>query len=127
MLMNTFTSLPIAASGALVAWTIVAVLTFLLIGVPLVLLIVLTLASDDDAIDRAVHDMEQFGKLNERAHAYAWGKDVYGVLEKPLVLAPLTSANRTSASAAGEAPPAPVKRASARARSVPSTAAARQG
>ena len=87
----TLTTLPVAASGTVAGWVFTAVLTFLLIGLPLLYLLALTLATDDDAIDRAVRDQVQYGRLKERADAYAFGKDIYGVLDKPLVLEPLAA------------------------------------
>jgi hypothetical protein len=101
-LLNDFTSLlVIADSGVVVGWTITALLALLLIGLPTLYLLVASLATDDDAFDRRVRDVEHYRKLSEKAHAYAWGKDVYNVLEEPLALSPLADTN------AAPAPPEP--------------------
>jgi hypothetical protein len=97
MSVNAFTSLVIADSGAVVGWTITAALAFLLIGLPALYLLVLTLTDDDDAFDRRVRDIEQYVELSRRAHAYAWGKDVYNVLEKPPAATPRAAADAVSA------------------------------
>jgi sensor domain CHASE-containing protein len=81
MLLNAFTSPLIADSGAITGWTITAVLTFFLIGLPTLYLLVLTLAEDDNAFDRRVRDIEQYLKLSQIAHAYASSKDVHEVLD----------------------------------------------
>ena len=90
----TLMTLPVAASGTVAGWVLTAALTFLLIGLPLIYLLLLTFATDDDAIDRAVRDQVQYTRLKERSDAYAFGKDVYGVLDKPLVLEPLRRPSR---------------------------------
>jgi hypothetical protein len=81
MSMNAVT-LVIANSGAVVGWTITAVLTFLLIGVPVLYLFVLTLADDDDAFDRRVRDIELYVEFRNRAQGYARSKNDYNDLEK---------------------------------------------
>jgi hypothetical protein len=76
-------------SVTIIGLTTVAVLTFLLIGLPALYLLALIVADDDDAFDRRVRDIEQSVKLGQRLHAYESGKDVYAVLEEPLTMAPL--------------------------------------
>jgi hypothetical protein len=73
----------IAYSGAAAGWTITALLTFLLIGPPVLYALALTFASDPDAIDRAVHDVERRLEATNRAFGHAREKDVYDVLEQP--------------------------------------------
>jgi hypothetical protein len=127
MSLNALTSLVIADSGALVGWTITAVVAFLLIGLPALYLLVLTLADDDDAFDRRVRDIEQYVELSRRAHAYAWGKDVYNALEKPPGVAPLAAADAVAAPRLTNAPAAPVRRVPRRARPTPGAAAGHDG
>jgi hypothetical protein len=89
MLMTAFMSLLMADSVTIVGLTTVAVLAFLLIGLPALYLLALILGDDDTAFDRRVRDIEQSVRLGQRLHAYESGQDVYSVLEKPLSLAPL--------------------------------------
>jgi hypothetical protein len=89
MTMTALATLPIADSAAFAGWTIVAVLTFLLIGLPTIALLALTLSTSDEEMERQYRNIAQYIELKERADAYAAGKDVYGVLDKTLVLTPL--------------------------------------
>jgi hypothetical protein len=89
MLMTAFMSLLMADSVTIVGLTTVAVLAFLLIGLPALYLLALILGDDDTAFDRRVRDIEQSVRLGQRLHAYESGKDVYSVLEEPLSLVPL--------------------------------------
>jgi hypothetical protein len=91
--MNAFSALLLADSATVVGWTIVAVLTFLLIGLPTILLLVITLATSDEEIERTQRNIVQYNELKKRADVYASGKDIYGILETPLVLAPLAVAD----------------------------------
>ena len=105
--MSFLSALPVAASGMAAGWVIAGGLTFLLIALPLLYLIGLLLATDDDVIDRAVRDQVQYSRLKERADAYAFGKDVYGVLDGPLVLEPLAATAVAAAPGVETAPAAP--------------------
>jgi hypothetical protein len=69
MLVNALTSPLIADSGAIAVWTITALLTCFLIGLPALYLLVLILADDDNGFDRRVREIEQYLKATERAHA----------------------------------------------------------
>jgi hypothetical protein len=73
----------IADSGGAASWTITALLTFLLIGPPVLYALALTFASDPDAIDRAVHDVERRLEVTNRAFGHARENDVYDALEQP--------------------------------------------
>jgi hypothetical protein len=101
--MTIIMTLPVASSGAVAGWTITAVLTLLLIGLPLFYLLALTFAIDEEAFDRAVGDQVRYVELKSRADAYAYGKDIYGVFA--------TSPEPASAPAVA-APPAPTDAAS---------------
>jgi hypothetical protein len=102
--MTIIMTLPVASSGAVAGWTITAVLTLLLIGMPLFYLLALTFAIDEEAFDRNVRDQVRYVELKARADAYAYGKDIYGVL------AP--SPESASAPAAAAPQPAPTDAAS---------------
>jgi hypothetical protein len=91
--MNAFSALLIADSATVAGWTIVAVLTFLVIGLPTILLLVVTLATSDEEAERTYRNIAQYVELKERADVYATGKDIYGILETPLVPAPLAVAD----------------------------------
>jgi hypothetical protein len=66
---GTLTLLPLADGLGVVGWSVIAILTFLLIGLPTLYAFVLTLAADDRAFDRSVREIEQFVKARARAQA----------------------------------------------------------
>jgi hypothetical protein len=68
MLTAAFASLLMVDSVTIIGLTTVAVLTFLLIGLPALYLLALIVADDDDAFDRRVRDIEQSVKLGQRLH-----------------------------------------------------------
>jgi hypothetical protein len=95
--MTIIMTLPVASSGAVAGWTITAVLTLLLIGLPLFYLLALTFAIDEEAFDRAVGDQVRYVELKSRADACAYGKDIYGVFAtspEPASAPPLPSRRR---------------------------------
>jgi hypothetical protein len=75
------TTFPVASSPGAAGWTIAAVLTLLLILPLLFYLLGLILSSDEAAFDRAVGNEVRYVELKARADAYAYGSDIYGVLE----------------------------------------------
>jgi hypothetical protein len=77
-------------NASIIDWTIPAVLTFLVIGLPTLYLLVLSL-TDDEAFDGRVRDFEPNMKPGKRAQAYASGKDVDDLFGEPLVLSPLAA------------------------------------
>jgi type IV secretory pathway VirB3-like protein len=60
------------ASGELIAWTIMGVLAFPLIGLPVLYGLYLTFAADPRSFERSVRDVEQFTAVNARTGAYLW-------------------------------------------------------
>jgi hypothetical protein len=99
MLIDTLSTVVLADTDLIVAWTISIVLTFLLIVGPALYFAVLTLSMDDTTFDRIVSDMEEHTRLKRRAQVYSAGKDVFGVLEQPDALRPRqqTTAPRAAA------------------------------
>jgi hypothetical protein len=96
---SSFTFIPIG-DGAAVGWAITLVLAFLLIGLPTIYLLVMILASDDDAFDRSVSDIEERVEVMRRAQGYAWGRDAHAGVEqaaagrRPAVVAEATISSR---------------------------------
>ena len=82
---SSFTSVPIGDGAAVGGWAITLVLTFLLIGLPTIYLLVMILATDDDALDRAVSDIEEHVTVKRRAQVSASSWDVDAGLEQPTV------------------------------------------
>jgi hypothetical protein len=79
---SSFTFIP-SGDGAAAGWAITLVLTFLLVGLPTIYLLVMILASDDDAFDRAGSDIQERMEVKRRAQGLAWGRDVDAGLEQP--------------------------------------------
>jgi hypothetical protein len=71
MIMTALAALPIADSAAFASWTIVAVLTFLLIGLPTIALLALTLPTSDEEMERTYRNIAQYVELKERARPAA--------------------------------------------------------
>ena len=80
---SSFTSGSIGDGAAVGGWAITLVLSFLLIGLPTIYLLVMILATDDDAVDVGVSDIEEHVRVKRRAQGYAAGGDVYAGLEQP--------------------------------------------
>ncbi len=80
---SSFTSGSIGDGAAVGGWAITLVLTFLLIGLPTIYLLVMSLATDDDAFDAGVSGIEEHVKVKRRAQGYASGRDVHAGPEQP--------------------------------------------